>query len=122
MCGRCRSALPSSPAFPEGPVEVFDWNFRDEVIDFAGPVLVEFYSPGCGYCQRLAPFLYQLASEYAGKLKIAQVNVDFNPRSSSEYGVRSTPFLFFFRRGKLVESAAGALPKGEIEQQLRSIL
>jgi len=48
VCGRCRSALPTSPAFPEGPVEVFDWNFRDEVIDFAGPVLVEFYSPGCG--------------------------------------------------------------------------
>jgi len=121
-CGRCRSSLPSPPAFPEGPVEVFDWNFKDEVMDFAGPVLVEFYSPGCGYCQRLAPVIYQLAFEYAGRVKMAQVNVDFNPRSASEYGIRSTPFLFFFRRGKLIESVAGALPKGEIERRLRSIL
>lgn len=122
LCGKCRLPLPSSPAFPEGTVEVFDWNFKDEVIDFAGPVLVEFYSPGCGYCRTLAPVIYQLSSEYAGRVKVAQINVDFNPRISSEYGIRSTPFLFFFRRGRLVESVAGALPRGDIERRMRSIL
>ncbi len=122
LCGRCRSPLPSSPAFPEGLVEVFDWNFRDEVLDFAGPVLVEFYSPNCGYCQRLAPVIYQLAREYAGSVKVTQVNIDFNARTPSEYGIRSTPSLFFFRKGKLVDRVMGALPKEEIERHLRSIL
>jgi thioredoxin 2 len=55
LCGRCRSPLPSSPAFPEGPVEVFDWNFRDEVLDIAGPVLVEFYSPAGGIVKDSLP-------------------------------------------------------------------
>jgi thioredoxin 2 len=122
LCGRCRNPLPSSPAFPEAPVEVFDWNFKDEVLDFAGPVLVEFYAPGCGYCQRLAPVIYQLAREYAGSVKVAQVNIDLNAHRSSEYGIRSTPSLFFFRSGKLVDRLTGALPKEEIERHLRSIL
>ena len=122
LCGRCRHPLPSSPAFPEGPVEVFDWNFKEEVLDFAGPVLAEFYSPGCGYCQRLAPVIHHLAREYAGAVKVAQINIDFNPRRSSEYGIQGTPSLFFFRRGRLVDRVAGALPKEEIERHLRSIL
>ena len=122
LCGKCRSPLPSSPAFPEGQVEVFDWNFRDEVLDFPGPVLVEFYAPGCGYCQILAPILYQLASEYAGKVKVAQMNIALNGHTSSEYGILSTPSLFFFRSGKLIDRLMGAVPKEEIERRLRSIL
>ncbi len=122
LCGKCRSPLPSSPAFPEGSVEVFDWNFKDEVLNFPGPVLLEFYAPGCGYCQRLAPTIYQLASEHAGRLKVAQINVEFNARTSSEYGITSTPSLFFFQRGKLIDRLMGAVPKEEIERRLRAIL
>ncbi len=122
LCGKCRSPLPSSPPFPEGPVEVFDWNFSDEVLAFPGPVLVEFYAPNCGYCQRLAPIIYQLASEYAGKVKVAQINVDLNGRTSSEYGIQSTPSLFFFRRGRLIDRLMGAVPKEEIERRLKSTL
>jgi thioredoxin 2 len=122
LCGKCRSPLPSSPAFPEGSVEVFDWNFKDEVLDFPGSVLLEFYAPGCGYCQLLAPIIYRLASEYAGRVKVAQMNVALNARTSSEYGILSTPSLFLFRRGKLIDRLMGAVPKEEIERRLRSIL
>ncbi len=122
LCGKCKSPLPSSPAFPEGPVEVFDWNFKDEVLDFPAPVLLEFYAPGCGYCQILTPVIYQLASEYAGRVKVAQMNIVLNAHTSSEYGILSTPSLFFFQRGKLIDRLMGAVPKEEIERRLRSFL
>ncbi len=122
LCGKCRSPLPSSPAFPEGSVEVFDWNFKDEVLDFPGPVLLEFYAPGCGYCQILTPIIYQLASEYAGRVKVAQMNIALNAHTSSEYGILSTPSLFLYRRGKLIDRLMGAVPKEEIVRRLRSIL
>lgn len=91
-------------------------------MDFPGPVLLEFFSPGCGHCQRLSPVLNELASAYAGRAKIAKLNVDQNNRIASEYGIRGTPSLYFFKRGKLVNRVSGALPKREIEAHLNSII
>ena len=120
-CGKCRAPLPAVP-FPSAPVEVFDWNFQNEILNFPGPVLLEFYAPWCGYCQRLAPILDQVAAEYAGRVKIAKVNIDQNPASASKYQIRSTPSLFFFKNGTLVDQVLGAVPKGEIERHLAGIL
>ncbi|MGD0624490.1 MAG: thioredoxin domain-containing protein [Thermodesulfobacteriota bacterium] len=122
VCGKCRTPLPSSAPFPDHAVEVSDWTFQKEVLDFPGPVLLEFFAPWCGHCQKLSPVLDELTSEYAGRVKIAKLNVDQNTRTTSEYGIRGTPSLYFFKRGKLVDRVSGALPKGEIERRLMSIL
>ncbi len=122
ICGKCRAPLSSSAPFPGQSVEVFDWNFQNEVIAFPGPVLLEFYAPWCGYCQRLAPILDQLAAEYAGRVKIAKMNTDQNPTTSAQYSIRSTPSLFFFKNGQLVDRVLGSVPKGEIERHLVAIL
>jgi thioredoxin 2 len=103
-------------------VEVSDRTFKDEILDFPGPVLLEFYAPWCGHCQRLSPLLDQLASEYANRAKIAKLNVDQNSITASQYAIRSTPALFFFKGGKLLDRVLGALPKGEIERHLLAIL
>jgi thioredoxin len=103
-------------------VEVSDRTFKDEILDFPGPVLLEFYAPWCGHCQRLSPVLDQLASEYAKRAKIAKLNVDQNSITASQYAIRSTPALFFFKGGKLLDRVLGALPKGEIERHLLAIL
>jgi thioredoxin 2 len=70
----------------------------------------------------VSPILDQLASEYAGRVKIAKLNVDENPLTASQYSIRSIPTMLLFRDGKLVNSLVGALPRGEIESHLRSIL
>jgi len=70
----------------------------------------------------VSPILDQLASEYAGRVKIAKLNVDENPLTASQYTIRSIPTMLLFKDGKLVNSLVGALPRGEIEGHLLSIL
>ena len=121
-CGKCHSPLSPGPSFPDRAEEVSDDSFQREVLDFPGPVLVEFHAPWCGYCKMLSPVLDQLAAEYAGRVKIAKLNVDENPQTASRYGIRSTPALFFFKNGNIRDQVLGAVPKAEIERRLNSIL
>jgi thioredoxin-like negative regulator of GroEL len=70
----------------------------------------------------LSPVLDQLTGEYAGRVKIAKLNVDENQQTASRYGIRSTPALFFFKNGNIRDQVLGAIPKAEIERRLNSIL
>jgi thioredoxin 2 len=121
LCGKCRKPLNvgRSPAIP---VVVTDQTFSREILSFSGPVLVDCWAPWCGPCRMVAPVLEQLASEYAGRVKIAKLNVDENPATASQYGIQSIPTMLLFRGGNLVNSLVGALPKQEIERHLETIL
>ncbi len=70
----------------------------------------------------MAPVLDELAHDYADRVKIAEINVDRNPGTASQHGVRGVPALFFYKNGKLVDQVPGAIPKADIERRLRSIL
>ncbi|MCD6298449.1 MAG: thioredoxin TrxC [Deltaproteobacteria bacterium] len=121
ICGKCKAPLKvaTSPAIP---VDVTDQTFSQEVLSFPGPVLVDCWAPWCGPCRMVAPVLEQLASEYAGRLKIAKLNVDENPATASQYGIQSIPTMLLFKNGNQVNSLVGALPKPEIERHLLTIL
>lgn len=100
------------------PVNVTDANFQQEVIDYELPVLVDFWAAWCGPCRMVAPILDKLAGEYAGKVRIAKVNVDENPGLSHYFQVMSIPTLMMFKERHLVFNQPGALP----EPALRSLL
>ncbi|HIJ58949.1 MAG TPA: thioredoxin TrxC [Deltaproteobacteria bacterium] len=121
ICGKCRTPLKVAHS-PAVPVDVTDQTFSREVLSFSGPVLLDCWAPWCGPCKMVAPVLEQLASEYAGRLKIAKLNVDENPATASKYGIQSIPTMLLFKNGSLVNSLVGALPKHEIERHLGTIL
>ncbi len=121
VCGRCKSPLPPSRLFPDRPVPISDGTFAGEVLGFEGPVLVEFFSPRCGHCQRLAPVLEELASVYAGRVKFVTLNIDQDHMIASQQGVNGTPTLLFYKRGRLVDRVVGAVPRPELVRHLDSL-
>ena len=116
-CGRCKNQFPAIAA-PNRPLMVTDRTFADEVIASPLPVMLDCWATWCAPCGAMAPILEDLARTYAGRLKVAKLNVDQNPMTASRYSVMSLPTLLFFRDGKVVDTAAGALPRQAIERQL----
>jgi len=121
ICGKCGRPL-ASGIFHDRPVTVTDNTFRQEVLSYPGPVLVDCWAPWCSPCHMVAPILEQLASEYGGRVKVAKLNVDENPQKASQYAIQSIPTLLLFKDGRLANRLVGALPKGEIERHLLSLL
>lgn len=121
VCGKCRTPLSTQPPL-DHPVEVTDQTFQREVLSFSGSVVLDCWAPWCGPCKMVAPILDQLAKEYAGRIKFAKLNTDENQQTAGQFSIQSIPTLLFFKGGKLVNRQVGALPKGEIERQLSSIL
>jgi len=120
ICGKCKSPLKAGG--PGTPIDVTDKTFNTEVISYPGVVLVDCWAPWCGPCRMVAPVLDQIAEEYSGRVKIAKLNVDENPKTSSQYGIQNIPTMLIFRNGNQVEKLVGALPKQEIERHLASAL
>jgi thioredoxin 1 len=102
------------------PQTVTDADFGTEVEQKQGLTVVDFWATWCGPCRMIAPILEQLVDEYAGKVNVAKLDVDANPRAAARFGVRSIPTLLFFKDGKLVDQVIGAVPKSIIEQKLQT--
>ena len=97
-------------------VAVTDATFDAEVRNSDIPVVVDFWAEWCGPCKQIGPSLEELSDEMAGKVKIVKVNVDENPNSPAQMGVRGIPALFLFKDGEVVSNQAGAAPKAAIQK------
>ena len=101
---------------------VSDTDFENEIEKHEGLALVDFWATWCGPCRMVQPIVEQLAEQYAGKAKVAKLNVDENVRTTTRYNVRSIPAILFFKGGKVVDSVIGAVPKGTIESKIQQHL
>ena len=105
-----------------GIVEVSDATFEKDVLQSEQPVLVDFWAVWCGPCRAIAPIVDDLATTYAGKLKVAKVNVDQNGATPSRYGIRGIPALLFFKDGKVADQIVGYVPREVIEEKVTRML
>jgi thioredoxin 1 len=103
-------------------LNVSDATFDQEVLQSEQPVLVDFWAVWCGPCKAIAPVLEGVATTYAGKLKVAKVNVDENSATPSRYGIRGIPSLLFFKGGKVADQIVGFVPQEVIEEKIKRLL
>ena len=106
----------------ENLVHIQDDNWQSEVMESETPVLVDFWAEWCGPCRAIAPVLEDLATELAGKMKIAKVNVDENQRLAGEFGIRSIPTLLIFKKGVVQQQMVGAMNKAALQEKLNAHL
>ena len=109
-------------AMAEGIMEIDDSSFEDEVLKADQPVMIDFWAPWCGPCKALSPVIEGLAATYGDKMKFTKCNVDDNPVTPGNYGIRSIPTLIFFKDGEVSEQIVGAVAKSKLEAAISKIL
>src|SRR5580698_7177360 len=102
-------------------IEINAANFERDVLQSKEPVLVDFWAEWCGPCKMLGPVLDEIATEQAGRVKVAKVNIDQSPELAARFGIQSIPTLLYFAGGEVRDKSVGALPKRAIVSKLEKL-
>ncbi len=103
-------------------LQVNDSSFEDEIVKSNLPAMVDLWAPWCQPCLMTAPWVEELAQKYEGRFKVAKMNVDENPVTATQYGVRSIPTLLLFKDGKVEDTIVGAVGKANIEKAMLKLI
>ena len=103
------------------PLNLTDSNFELEKSKY-DLLVVDFWAVWCGPCRMVSPIIEQLAEQYAGKIVFGKVNVDENPLLSQRFNIQSIPTLMILKKGEIIDTMIGALPKGQIENKIKQFI
>jgi len=103
-------------------IEINDEDFKKEVLESKGLILVDFWAPWCMPCRMLAPTIEEIAKEMEGKIKVCKMNVDENVQYPQQYGIMSIPTVMLFKDGQAVETMIGLQPKEAYLSKINEIL
>jgi len=104
------------------PIHVTDAEFQATVLDSKLPVFVDFWAEWCGPCHMIAPVVEELAEEYDGKFSFTKVDVDANPNTAMQFGIRSIPTMLLFKDGQVADQVIGAVPKAMLKSKIDKVL
>lgn len=103
-------------------LQITDESFESDILQNETPSLVDFWAAWCGPCRAIAPVIEELADQYEGKVCIAKMNVDENPKTPGKYGIRAIPTLIIFKNGEVAEQITGAVSKSHIEEAIKKVI
>jgi thioredoxin 2 len=118
VCGHCKNPL----SLRNQPATVTDATFSSEVERSPLPVLLDMWAPWCGPCRAVAPVIEQLATEMAGRVRVAKLNVDDNPLTAERFNIRGIPALLVLKAGREIDRLVGVQPKSEIIRRLQQAI
>jgi len=101
--------------------EVNDGNFKEEVLDYDGVVIIDLYADWCGPCKMMAPIMEELAAETQDQVKVAKMDVDNSAGTAARFNVLSIPTILIFKKGELVDQQVGVTPKQILKEKLVSL-
>ena len=102
--------------------DITDQNFEEEIESGEGLYMVDFWAEWCGPCKMIAPILEEIATEYAGKVKVCKVDVDANPDMPGKFNIRGIPTLIMFKGGNAVDTKVGALSKTQLSEFVDTVV
>ncbi len=103
-------------------VDVDDQSFQAEVLDSDKPAIIDFWAEWCAPCRTIAPIIKELAAQYGDQVKIVKMDIDANPSTPGQYGVRAIPTVLAFKDGQVTQQLQGARPKADFEEMVKNLI